>query len=62
MKNYQKMIEQLKNGEVTSIEVEKGDFLDFREFLVKDEMFKQFRGIAKQGGNIEYTFLETPRS
>lgn len=62
MEIYEKMIKQLKSGEVTSIEVKKEEFLVFREFLVKDEKFKHFRGVAKQGGNIEYTYLENPRS
>ncbi|HWK24065.1 MAG TPA: hypothetical protein VNS08_13615 [Ureibacillus sp.] len=62
MEKYQKMIEQLKNGEVESIEIPKGEFLQFRGLLVKDEMFKHFRGEAKQGGDVVFTFLKVPRS
>lgn len=62
MRNYKNMIEQLKNKEIASIEIQKGEFLQFREYLVKDEKFKHFRGEAKQGGNIVFTYLETPRS
>nr|WP_106783897.1 hypothetical protein [Lysinibacillus timonensis] len=62
MENYKKMIELLKNGEIDSIEVPKDAFLEFRSILVKDELFKHFRGIAQQGGNVIYTFLEKPRS
>lgn len=62
MEIYKKMIEQLKNGEIDSIEVTKEEFLKFREVLVKDLKFKHFRGEAKQGGNVIYTFLEIPRS
>lgn len=62
MEKYKNMIEQLKNGEVNSIEIPKEEFLQFRELLVKDEMFKHFRGEAKQGGNVIFTFLDKPRS
>lgn len=62
MENYKKMIEQLKSGELKSIEIKKEEFLQFREQLVKDVMFKHFRGEAQQGGNVIFTFLEIPRS
>lgn len=62
MENYKIMIEQLKNREIDTIEIEKGEFLKFREVLVKDELFKHFRGEAKQGGNVVFTFMEQPRS
>ena len=62
MENYKNMIEQLKNREINSIEIKKEEFLQFREHLVKDEKFKQFRGEAKQGGNVIFTYLDTPRS
>jgi hypothetical protein len=62
MENYKKMIEQLKNGEIKHIEVDKDEFLKFREILVNDEMFKHFHGEGKQGGNVVYTFLEIPRA
>lgn len=62
MEKYKKMIKQLKSGEVNSIEISKDEFLQFREVLVKDEMFKHFRGEALQGGNVIFTFLEVPRS
>ncbi len=38
MEKYKNMIEQLKNGEIKSIEVTKDEFLQFREILVKDEI------------------------
>ncbi|MFC7685602.1 hypothetical protein [Ureibacillus sp. GCM10028918] len=62
MESYQKMIEQLKNGEVESIEIPKEEFLQFRRLLVEDEMFKYFRGEAQQGGDVTFTFLKVPRS
>ena len=62
MGQYQQMIEHLKNREVEKIEIKKEEFLQFRELLVKDEMFKHFRGEAQQGGNVFYTFLDEPRS
>lgn len=62
MEKYKEMIDKLKKGEINSIEITKEDFLGFREVLVKDEHFKHFRGEAKQGGKVIYTYLETPRS
>lgn len=62
MEKYKDMIEKLKNGEINNIEITKEEFLQFREVLVKDEQFKHFKGEAKQGGKVIYTFLETPRS
>ena len=62
MEKYQLMIEQLKNREIEKIEITKEEFLQFRELIVKDEMFKHFKGEAQQGGNVIYTFLDVPRS
>ncbi|MEK4128835.1 hypothetical protein NYE67_04095 [Solibacillus sp. FSL W8-0474] len=62
MADYQAILDQLRNGEVKSILIKKSDFLHFREHLVNDPQFKHFRGIAKQGGDVEYTFLENPRT
>ncbi len=62
MEKYKQMINQLRNGEVSSIEIKKEEYLQFREVLVKDAQFKHFRGEAKQGGNIVFTFLEVPRT
>lgn len=62
MNNYKDMIEKLKNGELKSIEITKEEFLKFREVLVNDEKFKHFRGEAKQGGRVIYTYSDTPRA
>ncbi len=62
MEKYKIMLNQLSNGEVSSIEINKEEYLHFREILVKDTQFKHFRGEAKQGGNIVFTFLEVPRT
>ncbi|SOB91878.1 hypothetical protein SAMN05880501_101401 [Ureibacillus xyleni] len=62
MEKYKNLIEQLKNGVIKNIEIPKEEFLQFREVLVRDEMFKHFRGEAKQGGNVVFTFLDNPRS
>lgn len=62
MTNYEEMLEQLKNGEMKSIEINKAQFYEFREILVKHPLFKHFRGEAKQNGIVIYTFLEIPRS
>lgn len=62
MEKYKLMLNQLRNGEVTSIEINKDEYLHFREVLVKDAQFKHFRGEAKQGGNIVFTFSKIART
>ena len=62
MEDYKKLLDQLRNKEVASILIKKDEFLQFREQLVKDEQFKHFRGEAKQGGDVVFTFLDVPRS
>lgn len=62
MEDVKKMLDQLRNGEVETIHVNKSNYLQFREQLIKDEQFKHFRGEAKQGGDVIYTFLKEPRT
>ena len=62
MNDYENILEQLKNGELKSFEVEKENFLAFREKLVEREDFKHFRGEAKQGGGVIFTYLKEARS
>lgn len=47
---------------IQSALVKKDEFLQFREHLIKDEQFKNFRGEAKQGGDVIYTFSENSRA
>ena len=56
------MLESLKNREVEEIFVAKQDFMAFREFLVKRDDFKHFRGIAQRGGDVIFTYIEEARS
>jgi hypothetical protein len=62
MDKYTNLLEQLKEGKVQQIEIQKDEFLAFRSILVGHKNFKNFRGEAKQGGNIVYTYLSEPRS
>ncbi|MCT6924132.1 MULTISPECIES: hypothetical protein [Bacillales] len=62
MELYRKKIEDLRNREVQSIEIEKDEFLAFRQILVNEPDFKHFRGEAKQGGNIVFTYLDIART
>lgn len=62
MEKYENMLKQLQNGEINSIEIDKEQFYEFREVLVKDPLFKHFRGEAKQNGLVIYTYQEIPRS
>lgn len=62
MDKYENMLKQLQNGEINSIEINKEQFYEFREVLVKHPLFKHFRGEAKQNGLVIYTYQEIPRS
>jgi hypothetical protein len=62
MNTYEQQLEDLKEGTVTSITIEKENFLEFREVLILREDFKHFRGIAKQGGIVIYTYEKSARS
>ncbi|MCA1062154.1 hypothetical protein QTG56_19295 [Rossellomorea sp. AcN35-11] len=55
-------LQLLRTKEIEEIRVMKEDFLVFRSVLVKQEDFKQFRGVAEHGGNILYHYLDSPRS
>ncbi|PHI49012.1 hypothetical protein B9T64_03025 [Bacillus halotolerans] len=55
-------IEQLRIGEIKELRVQKEHFLDFRAVLSKQDDFKHFRGIAQQGGDVVFQYLEQPRS
>jgi hypothetical protein len=56
------IFDSLKNGEIEEFLVAKQEFLRFREVLVQREDFKHFRGIAQRGGDVLYTYTESPRS
>nr|WGD66011.1 hypothetical protein P5652_15075 [Bacillus subtilis]WGD86950.1 hypothetical protein P5621_07855 [Bacillus subtilis]WGD91460.1 hypothetical protein P5665_19455 [Bacillus subtilis] len=56
------MIEQLRTGAINELRVQKEHFLDFRVVLSKQDDFKHFRGIAQQGGDVIFQYLEQPRS
>lgn len=60
MADYNLLLEQLKQGEIPSITVEKKDFLEFRKVVVEREDFKHFRGTAYHHGITIYTYTEEP--
>lgn len=60
MTNYEEMLEQLKNGDLESIKIEKEDFLEFRKVLIERPDFKHFRGVAYHHGITIYTYTEEP--
>lgn len=62
MENFEALIEQLRNGEINHISITKEQFEQFRQIIIKLPDFKHFRGEAKQGGGVVFTYLETPRS
>ncbi|RIW30159.1 hypothetical protein D3H55_17080 [Bacillus salacetis] len=56
------ILDELRSGGIEEYRVQKTDFLHFRKHLIAQEDFKHFRGIAQQGGDIIYTYMEKPRS
>ncbi|KOO49468.1 hypothetical protein ABE042_20125 [Viridibacillus arvi] len=62
MNSYNDMLDELKNGTRKDITIDKNEFYAFREVLVKREDFKHFRGVAKQGGQVIYQYMEVARS
>ncbi|MCM3315642.1 hypothetical protein M3603_03055 [Rummeliibacillus stabekisii] len=62
MNDYIQKLDDLKNGNIQELKVDKHDFYQLREELIKREDFKHFQGIAKQGGDIIYVYLKEPRS
>ena len=62
MNNYIQELDDLKNGNIQELKVDKHEFYQLREELIKREDFKHFQGIAKQGGDIIYVYLKEPRS
>ncbi|CAN2252171.1 conserved hypothetical protein (HGT island) [Bacillus vallismortis] len=56
------MIDQLRTGTINELRVQKEHFLEFRAVLSKQDDFKYFRGIAQQGGDVIFQYLEQPRS
>ena len=62
MEKYEEMLQQLADGKIEKIEIEKEQFYDFREVLVRHPLFKHFRGEGKQSGRVVYTYMEVPRS
>jgi hypothetical protein len=57
-----KLLNELRDGIISELRIKKEDFLAFRMVLIKREDFKHFRGIAQQGGDIIYQYLQEPRS
>ncbi|MGE6487795.1 hypothetical protein [Paenisporosarcina sp. NPDC076898] len=62
MNIFEQQLDDLKAGKLSSITIEKDDFLSFREVLVVREDFKHIRGTAKQGGIVIYTYDLDARS
>lgn len=60
--SYEEKLNMLQNGDIKELVIEKNEFIAFRSILVLREDFKHFSGNAKQGGQVIYTYLDTPRS
>ena len=60
MKDYDNMLDQLKAGEIASLEIPKEEFLNFRSILLNRADFKHFRGTAHHFGRTVYTYTTEP--
>lgn len=60
MTDYNELLDRLKSGEISSITIEKEDFLSFRSHLIERDDFKHFRGEAFHHGTTIYKYTETP--
>ncbi|MGG5736605.1 MULTISPECIES: abortive phage infection protein [Bacillus cereus group] len=56
------ILDQLKNGEIKEYVATKDVFYTFREVVVSREDFRHIIGNAQRGGQVIYTYSETPRS
>lgn len=56
------ILDQLKNGEIKEYVVTKDVFYTFRKVVVSREDFKHIIGNAQRGGQVIYTYSNTPRS
>jgi hypothetical protein len=56
------ILDRLMSGDLSEYYVKNGDFLEFREVLVKRKDFKHFRGIGQRDGDVIYQYLKDPRS
>jgi len=52
-----RIIEQLRNGEISNYYVPKENFMIFRKVLIEQEDYKKFRGIAQRGGDVIYEYI-----
>lgn len=60
MTDYTELLDQLKNGNLDSLTIEKEHFLEFRKVLVAREDFKHYRGVAYHHGLTIYTYTDEP--
>ncbi len=60
MTDYNQQLEELKNGTIESLTIEKEDFLEFRTVLITREDFKHFRGAAYHHGTTIYMYTVEP--
>lgn len=58
----QEILDQLAAKERSEYTVEKEDFEVFRKVLINRPDFKHFRGVAKRGGHVVYTYVDEARS
>lgn len=54
---FEAAINKLRNGEIEQYEVNKEPFLAFREVLMAQPDKEKFRGEAKKGGGVVYTYV-----
>ena len=56
MKDYENLLEQLRQGEITELTVTPEEFMDFQPVLMKYRYRKSIVGQAQKGGGLVYHF------
>lgn len=55
---YLEQMNQLRNGSIEQLEIDKENFLIFRSALIEQDDFKQFIGKAGHGGKTVYSYQD----
>ncbi len=55
-KDYGQILEQLRQGEITEVEISTAKFMDFQRALMEYPHRKQVVGHAKRGGGASYHY------
>ncbi|GBG95423.1 hypothetical protein LFYK43_18820 [Ligilactobacillus salitolerans] len=55
-KDYHELLEQLRHGELSELEISTDEFMDFQKVLMEYSHKKKVIGTAKRGGGVSYQY------